>query len=378
MATTVIGRPKTLEESKDYLRRRLAERQNPMIAQDAEAASAAIDRLESLDPEHWAAVWADVGARFERDAQAAEARDDAAAADAAYFQAYAFYFLGRFPCPNTPRKRENAGKARQLYLRAARALDPPLERVAIPFAGRPGEGSEVVVYVRKPRGVAGPPVVVQWGGVDSFKEERQPIAERFLEAGFATVSIDMPGTGESPLKGSVDAERQYTPVFEWVRAQRDLDGARIVALGGSFGGYWATKLAHTHHADLAAVCCWGGGAHLVFQPEWTARSRYADSYLNDLTESRGNSLGIPSYDDYVAFVPRLSLLEQGLVDGPSAPLLLVNGKGDTQTPIEDFYFLMEHGTPKTARIFPGGHMGQTPETLPTIIRWLRAQVDRGK
>src|SRR5258708_1727183 len=70
-----------------------------------------------------------------------------------------------------------------------------LERVAIPFAGRPGEGSEVVVYVRKPRGVARPPVVVQWGGVDSFKEERQPIAERFLEAGFATVSIDMPGTG---------------------------------------------------------------------------------------------------------------------------------------------------------------------------------------
>src|SRR5712692_8120388 len=102
MATTVIGRPKTLEESKDYLRRRLAERQNPMIAQDAEAASAAIDRLESLDPDHWAAVWAEVGARFERDAQAAEARDDAAAADAAYFQAYAFYFLGRFPCPNTP------------------------------------------------------------------------------------------------------------------------------------------------------------------------------------------------------------------------------------------------------------------------------------
>ena len=67
MATTVIGRPKTLEESKDYLRHRLAERHNPMIAQDAEAASAAIDRLESLDPDHWADVCADVGARFEED-----------------------------------------------------------------------------------------------------------------------------------------------------------------------------------------------------------------------------------------------------------------------------------------------------------------------
>jgi esterase FrsA len=219
-------------------------------------------------------------------------------------------------------------------------------------------------------------VLVQWGGVDSFKEERHPIAERFLDAGFATVSMDMPGTGESPLKGSVDAERVYTPVFEWVRAQPDLDGQRIVCLGGSFGGYWATKVAHTHREYLTAACCWGGGAHLVFQPDWTARSRYADSYLTDLTESRGNSLGILNYDEYVAFVPRLSLLEQGLVDGPSAPLLLVNGKGDTQTPIEDFYFLMEHGAPKAARIFPGGHMGNTPETIPTIVRWLRAQVDR--
>ncbi len=36
---------------------------------------------------------------------------------------------------------------------------------------------------------------------------------------------------------------------------------------------------------------------------------------------------------------------------------------------------MEHGAPKTARIFPGGHMGNTPETLPTIVRWLRARVD---
>ena len=372
---TATGRPKTLEESKEYLRRRLAEQQNPMVFHDRQAASEGIERLQSLDPDHWATVWAEIGARFEETARAAEARGDASAADTAYFQAYAFYFLGRFPCPNTPLKRDNAAKARALYLRATRDLDPPLTRVAIPFQGRPDEGREVVVYVRKPKGVARPPVVVQTGGVDSFKEERHGHAERFLEASFATVSMDMPGTGESPVLGSVDAERQYTPVFEWVRAQPDLDGQRIVYVGGSFGGYWANKLAHTHREYLTAVCCWGGGAHLVFQPEWTARSRYADSYLSDLTESRGNSMGIHNYDEYVAFVPRLSLLEQGLVDGPSAPLLLVNGKNDTQTPIEDFYFLMEHGEPKTARVFPGGHMGNTPETLPTIIRWLRSRVD---
>src|SRR2546423_11868793 len=93
VTTTVVGRPKTLEESKEYLRRRLAARLNPMIVQDEREAAAGIERLQSLDADHWAGVWAESGARFEAQAQAAEARGDTQAAAAAYFQAYACYFL---------------------------------------------------------------------------------------------------------------------------------------------------------------------------------------------------------------------------------------------------------------------------------------------
>ena len=35
---------------------------------------------------------------------------------------------------------------------------------------------------------------------------------------------------------------------------------------------------------------------------------------------------------------------------------------------------LEHGEPKSARVIPGGHMGKTPETLPTIIRWLKREL----
>jgi len=34
---------------------------------------------------------------------------------------------------------------------------------------------------------------------------------------------------------------------------------------------------------------------------------------------------------------------------------------------------LEHGSPKTVRLFPGGHMGMTPETLPTIADWVRSR-----
>ncbi|HZS00040.1 MAG TPA: alpha/beta fold hydrolase [Chloroflexota bacterium] len=369
-APTVGARPRTLDEAKEFLRARLAQRRSPMAACDAEAAGAVLERLEGLDSERWAAAWSAAAAPFEAAAREAEARGDAEAAAAAYFQAYAFYFLGRYPCPNHPAKQACAVRARENYLRAGRYFDPPLERVAIPFAGRAGEGTEVVAYVRKPAGVARPPVLVLWGGIDGYKEERHANSQAFLARGFATVAVDMPGTGESPVVGSPDAERQFTPLFDWIRAQPDLDGGRIAGLGSSFGGYWATKLAHTHRAYLTAVVSWGGGAHHGFQPDWIARSQYADSYLMDLIPTRAHMLGVTGYDEYVARVGALSLLDQGVLDQPCAPLLLVNGKDDRQTPIADLYLVLEHGDPKAARVFPGGHMGDTPDTLPTIIRWL--------
>jgi pimeloyl-ACP methyl ester carboxylesterase len=147
-------------------------------------------------------------------------------------------------------------------------------------------------------------------------------------------------------------------------------------LGRSFGGYWATKLAHLMPQRIAGAVNWGGGAHHMFQPEWIESSRYPDSYLMDLVETRRRMLGARDDAEYVEFFRRLSLLDQGLLDRPCAPLLLVNGKDDKQCPVDDIHLLLERGSPKTVRLFPGGHMGLTPQTLPTIVQWLARQVRR--
>jgi hypothetical protein len=55
-------------------------------------------------------------------------------------------------------------------------------------------------------------------------------------------------------------------------------------------------------------------------------------------------------------------------------LLCVNGRDDSVFPIADHYLLLEHGSPKTARIYPGGHMGWTPDTEPAISEWLLYQL----
>jgi esterase FrsA len=72
----------------------------------------------------------------------------------------------------------------------------------------------------------------------------------------------------------------------------------------------------------------------------------------------------------------------GLLDKPSAPILIVNGKLDDQAPIADSYLLMEHGSPKEARIYPqGGDMGATPgvdsDVIATvIIDWLKLRLSQ--
>jgi esterase FrsA len=126
---------------------------------------------------------------------------------------------------------------------------------------------------------------------------------------------------------------------------------------------------------LRAAVNWGGGIHYFFQREWQARSRHADSYLFDLIEARAHLFGKKTFEELCEVIPALSLLDQGWLDKPCAPLLIVNGKEDKQVPLEDFYLLLEHGNPKAIRLFPGGHMGSIATIFKTVLTWLHEKLD---
>ena len=278
--------------------------------------------------------------------------------------------------PNHPLKERQYARARELFLEATSLDDPPLQRVAVEFDGREGEGDEVVFYVLRPRAVERPPVVLLWAGIDTWKEEvYQRTGTLFRSNGFAVILLDIPGTGESPVLAGPDAERQWTPVFDWLDAQDDLDATRCGAVGASFGGYWAMKLAHTHRERLSCAVNWAGGVHITFTREWQEKSRNASSYLMDLMPARARLVGGETFEDYVSRCRELSLLEQGLLDQPSAPLLLVNGRDDVQNSIDDIYLSLDHGDPKSARVFDGGHMGEGP-VVPTILSWVTEKLRR--
>lgn len=362
-----------LDAGKAWLRERVERGLHPIEGLDRAAALATIERLSGLDPEPWAAAWGGLADDF---ATRAHAAGDPGERHRLWLQAYQAAFLGRYPVPNHPLKAELYSRAREYFLAAAALEQPPLEVVEVPFAGRGGEGETVRFYLTRPEGVARPRVALAWGGIDTWKEESHARLGALLRArGLAVVLLDIPGTGESPLLASADAERQYTPVFDYLATRADLDGSRCAVIGASFGGYWAMKLAYTHREHVAAAVNWGGGVHITFTREWQEHSRNASSYLMDLMAARARIFGGSTFEDYVEHCRELSLLDQGLLDGPSSPILLVNGHDDRQNSIDDLYLSLDHGDPKAARVFDGGHMGQGP-TVPTIIDWVCAQLAR--
>ena len=60
--------------------------------------------------------------------------------------------------------------------------------------------------------------------------------------------------------------------------------------GGSTGGYWATKVAHTHAARLRAAVNQGGPAHFAFQKDWIVNAQRGE-YPFELAETLACAFG---------------------------------------------------------------------------------------
>jgi pimeloyl-ACP methyl ester carboxylesterase len=360
------------DEVRQLLLERAQHGRNPFFRADPGKIKAALDGLESAEAQPWVDTFAALAAPHQGAAATAERAGDTETAAREYMLAYEYWRVARYPAPNCPPKHEAYRASQQLYLKAAHWWDPPLERVFIPFSGKPDEAQFSIADLRKPKNVEPPyAVVVHWGGIDSFKEERR--SEPYLAAGLAALAVDMPGVGDAPLLGSTNAERLWDGILDWIAAREDLDADRVAVLGASTGGYWAAKLAHTHRERLRAVVDHGGPAHLAFQTDWIARSQTGE-YPFELAETLASAFGGRSYEDWLAMAPGLSLLEQGLLDRPCAPMLLVNGVQDSVFPIQDMHLLLEHGNPKSARFFANEtHMGG-PRATEVIVRWLSGRL----
>ncbi|HZS68753.1 MAG TPA: alpha/beta fold hydrolase, partial [Burkholderiales bacterium] len=165
------------------------------------------------------------------------------------------YHFGKFLFVIDPEQMKRAhAKAVECRNKALPFLEPPGERVAIPYDGKKLYGN-----LRKPKGVVKPAVVVMCMGLDSAKEEMDDYESRFLARGVATLAFDGPGQGEAEYDLAIcpEYEKPAKAVVDFVQTRSDLDRDRIGVWGVSLGGYYAPRAAAFEKRFKACVALSG-------------------------------------------------------------------------------------------------------------------------
>ncbi len=374
--SAAFAQERTLGEIKAEAIKRAENGMYPLIGLDPADVKEAFASIKTSDYDEWAAAFMKVADRYMAEAKSLETRDPAKA-NADYIRAWRTYSFGRWPVPASPGKQRAYAKALEAFLAHAKFMDPPLEVVRIPF-----EGSEIVGYLRLPKNAKGPvPVVIAISGLDSRKEDLSENFGAVIPHGIGFIGVDSPGTGQAPVKASETAERMFSKVIDYLETRPEVDRTRIGVDGQSFGAYWATKLAILEHARLKAVVAQSPPVDATFQKDFLRNKTLGNrEYLFGLGPALMSIFeGAKTVDDLATVFPKMSLVSQGLLGKPTAPMLIIAGALDTQVPISDTYLLLNSGdVPKEAWINPqGGHMGRQVKVWPdpvifreVIIPWL--------
>jgi esterase FrsA len=345
---------RTIEEIKIEAQLRAERGGYPLIGLDPADVRDALANVKTRDPDEWAAAWSGVADRYYHAAEDASATQEKRGN---YLRAWRLYYFAQWPVASTDGKRTAYRKALNAFIKSTQWLSPSMEVIRIPF-----EGKEIVGYLRLPPVTASPvPLVFAVSGLDSRKENLANQYEQLVERGIGFFAIDGPGTGQSPVKASPTADRVLSRALDYLRTRKEIDPNRIVLHGVSFGGYWASKLAIVESKRLRAVVVQSPPIHEFFQPASIQKFLVNREYLFDGVPALMSTVeGVATVEDLNREFPKLSLVSQGLLGKPTAPMLVIAGVKDTQVPIADVYLMLSNGdVPKDAWINPtGGHLGR--------------------
>jgi 2,6-dihydroxypseudooxynicotine hydrolase len=340
--------------------------------------AATIKRITRWDD--WCREWGVTARRYEDVAVEADGNGQALTAGGAWRRAALAWHWGKFVFVDHPDEQRAAHeRAVACYRRGAATLDPPAQRVLVPYAGvtlaaylrvptmSTGSAVSTASTVSTAGAASAPPVVIMVPGLDSTKEELQATAEYFLARGLATIAIDGPGQGEAEYDLPIEPgyEKVATAVIDYLAKRGDVNGDVTGLFGVSLGGYYAARCAAYEPRVKATVALAGP---YQFDLDWPslppqtratfqARSRSATE-----EEARARAAAL-TLKDAAALI--------------TSPLLVVGGGRDTIVPAYHAERLAAEAPGAELLLYPDGSHGVTSQAFESRSRmadWLAARL----
>jgi hypothetical protein len=285
----------------------------------------AASRMKPGDDESWHLEWLRVAERNHSRGDAEEKAGHIRTAMNCWLRAADYYRSAEFwLLPDDPRRLATFDKCERASHKWLRYLGG--EVVEIPYEN----GVSLPAYFIKPRAVdekkekkEKTPVLISFGGLDSFKDELWFMTGHgAVQRGIAVLMVDGPGQGGTLRRHEIPTRFDYeVPVgrcIDFLIKRTDVDPNRIAVSGSSLGGYYSARAGSKEHR-LAA--CISHGAI------WDVEQRFRDRGENHaLANHMKWVFGAKSMAEAIQKAKPFKL--EGVLDGMRCPYLVLHGGHD--------------------------------------------------
>ncbi len=322
-----------------------------------------LGRVTSL--ESWVDEWESLGRLHEQGGREALAIGRSREAAKRFLAASAAYNFAQYVVFLDPKRKTALHRSCvRAYAQAAPHFDVPAVPFEVPFRRRVARG-----YLRVPEGVGPRPVIVLFNGTNAVKEELHWWSEAILARGFAAITFDGPGLGETFHRlGNVAEPRPLgVAIMNHIEAQPDLNPEAVAYAGLSLGGYCAIRMA-AHDPRVRAVA--------AVSPPFSA-----DVYWNVTLFSMRRELAA-LYDMKVEemdrHIPRMTLADT--LPTFDRPLMVAGGGHDMITPGDEAFRIFETARCERELVFypRGAHecFNVLSDLRPRMLGWLTRQLEK--